>query len=293
MVTSMTGFGQAERALAGFRLQIDLKSVNHRYCEVAVRLPREFARYESSVKQAVQQRVKRGRVDVFVTVERDPGEAPVPEIDWALAGSYREAADSLRTQLSLPGELTLRDLLSLPGIVTFRDKLDAANESLEAELVACASEAAAGLAAMREREGEFLREDLSGRLQLLEQFREQAHSLAPQIVQDYAVRLRSRIQEMLDQPEPDELRLAMEVALMADRASIDEELTRLKSHFGQFERLLDEDEPVGRKLDFLVQEINREVNTIGSKAGHAGLAGIVVEMKAELEKMREQIQNIE
>ncbi|WP_159887074.1 YicC/YloC family endoribonuclease [Paenibacillus puerhi] len=293
MVTSMTGYGQAERSVAGFRLQVDLKSVNHRYCEVAVRLPREFVRYENTVKQAVQQHVKRGRVDVFVTVERDRGEAPALEVDWALAESYTQAADALRARLALSGGLTIHDLLSLPGLVTFRDKPDVADEALEAELAACALEAAARLAAMRQREGSYLREDLSQRLQLLEQLRLQAHRLAPQIVQEYAAKLKLRIQEMLGQPEPDEGRLAMEVALMADRASIDEELTRLSSHVGQLGRMLEDSEPVGRKLDFLVQEMNREVNTIGSKANHAALAGIVVDMKAELEKMREQIQNIE
>ncbi|SDD98670.1 TIGR00255 family protein [Paenibacillus sp. UNCCL117] len=293
MVTSMTGFGQAERSFAGFRLQIDLKSVNHRYCEVAVRMPREFGRYESTVKQAIQQHVKRGRVDVFVTVERDPGAAPVLEVDWTLAGSYRQAADSLRAKLALSGELTLHDLLALPGIVAFRDKPDVDDEALEAELAACAAEAAIRLAAMRNQEGAALQEDLSARLLLLDQLLEQAGRLAPQVVKDYAAKLKLRIREMLEQPEPDEARLALEVALLADRSSIDEELTRLKSHLGQFSRTLEEREPVGRKLDFLVQEMNREVNTIGSKANHAELAGIVLGMKAELEKVREQIQNIE
>lgn len=155
MVTSMTGFGQAERSIAGFRMQIDLKSVNHRYCEVAVRLPREFARYENTVKQAIQQRVKRGRVDAFVTVERDR-EAPLEvDIDWALAQSYRHAAEALREKLSLTGELTLREVLGLPGIVSFRDKPDLDEESLEYEIAACANAAVSELVSMREREGNF------------------------------------------------------------------------------------------------------------------------------------------
>ncbi|MGG2199548.1 YicC/YloC family endoribonuclease [Paenibacillus validus] len=293
MVTSMTGFGQAERSIAGFRMQIDLKSVNHRYCEVAVRLPREFARYENTVKQAIQQRVKRGRVDAFVTVERER-EAPLEvDIDWALAQSYRHAAEALREKLSLTGELTLREVLGLPGIVSFRDKPDLDEESLEYEIAACANAAVSELVSMREREGNFLLGDIHSRLEAIERFRQHAARLAPQIIQEYAVKLRSRIQDMLQQTELDETRLAMEVALFADRASIDEELIRLESHAEQFRKLLSETEPVGRKLDFLVQEMNREVNTVGSKASHAGLAAVVVDMKAELEKIREQIQNIE
>lgn len=293
MVTSMTGFGQATRSIAGFRMQIDLKSVNHRYCEVAVRLPRELARYENTVKQAIQQRIKRGRVDAFVTVERDHETPLEADVDWMLAQSYLHAAEALREKLSLAGELTLREVLALPGIVSFRDKPDLDEEVLEAEIADCAGSAVSELVAMREREGSFLLVDIHGRLEAIERFRQQAALLAPQIVQEYAVKLRGRIQGMLQQTELDETRLAMEAALFADRASIDEELIRLESHLDQFRKLLGETEPVGRKLDFLVQEMNREVNTAGSKASHADLAAVVVGMKAELEKIREQIQNIE
>ncbi|MGF9710852.1 YicC family protein [Paenibacillus sp. JMULE4] len=293
MMTSMTGFGQAARSLAGFRLQIDLKSVNHRYCEVVVRMPREWARYEDAVKRAVLARVKRGRVDAFVSVERD-GKAPqAVEVDWALAMGYRQAAEQMREKLSLSEELSLRDLLSIPGMVSLKDKPELEDEVLERELFSCADEAAKELVTMREREGEVLLADLEQRIGVMESYRLEAVQLAPIIVKEYAGKLKSRIQELLQHMPLDENRLAMEVALFADRAAIDEELTRLNSHFGQFKKLLRSAEPVGRKLDFLVQEINREVNTIGSKANYAPLSSIVVEMKAELEKMREQIQNIE
>lgn len=293
MITSMTGFGQAARSLAGFRLQIDLKSVNHRYCEVAVRMPREWARYEEAVKRAVLSRVKRGRVDAFVTVDRDDKAPQTVEVDWALAMGYRQAAEQLREKLSLSEVLSLRDLLSIPGLVSLRDKPELEEEAIESVMFSCADEAARELVAMREREGEILLTELEQRIEAMERYRLEAAQLAPIIVKEYAKKLKNRIQELLQHMPADESRIAMEVAVFADRAAIDEELTRLYSHFGQFKKLLGSTEPVGRKLDFLVQEMNREVNTIGSKANYAPLASIVVEMKAELEKIREQIQNIE
>lgn len=293
MITSMTGFGQGARNLAGFRLQIDLKSVNHRYCEVVVRMPREWARYEEAVKRAVLSRVKRGRVDAFVSVERDGNAPQTVEVDWALAMGYRQAAEQLREKLSLSEELSLRDLLSIPGMVSLRDKPELEEAVLESEMFSCADEASKELVTMREREGEVLLTDLEQRIEAMESYRLGAAQLAPIIVKEYADKLKSRIQELLQHMPVDESRIAMEVAVFGDRAAIDEELTRLHSHFGQFKKLLSSAEPVGRKLDFLVQEMNREVNTIGSKANYAPLASIVVEMKAELEKMREQIQNIE
>lgn len=293
MITSMTGFGQAARNFAGFRVQIDLKSVNHRYCEVVVRMPREWARYEDVVKRAVVSRIKRGRVDAFVTVEREREISQTVEVDWALATAYRQAADQLREKLSLSEELSLRDLLSIPGMISMRDELELEEGILESEIFSCADEAVKELVKMREREGAFLLTDLEQRIISMESYRQAAVQLAPVVVKEYAEKLRGRIQELLQHAPVDVSRLAMEVALFADRAAIDEELTRLHSHFGQCRELLRSAEPVGRKLDFLVQEMNREVNTIGSKANHAPLASIVVEMKAELEKMREQIQNIE
>ncbi|XOK58731.1 YicC/YloC family endoribonuclease [Paenibacillus elgii] len=293
MVISMTGFGQAARTTDGFRIQIDLKSVNHRYCEIVVRMPREFARYENAVKAAVQQHVRRGRVDAFVTVERDRDVPQAVEIDWSLAMGYVQAAEQLRERLSLKDELSLRDLLAIPGLVAIGQHQEMAEERMEAELVACAAEAARELSDMREKEGAFLQNDLIQRIGTMEHYCSTASGIAPKVVQDYAGKLRARIEELLQQAPPDEQRLAMEIAVFADRASIAEELTRLQSHCKQFRELLKSSEPVGRKLDFLVQEMNREANTIGSKANHAQLAAVVVDMKAELEKMREQIQNIE
>ncbi|MCZ8520208.1 MULTISPECIES: YicC/YloC family endoribonuclease [Paenibacillus] len=293
MVTSMTGFGQAECTMAGYRIGIDLKSVNHRYCEIVVRMPKEFARYENAVKAAIGQHVKRGRVDAYVTVERAGGTPQNVHIDWDLVLGYSAAAELLRERLSLQDSLTLRDLLSIPGLlITASSDVPEDEDGTEAALAGCAGEAAAALCAMRRREGAFLLGELEQRIAVLEEHRSAAAVLAPLVVRDYAEKLKQRIADLLQQP-PDESRLAMEVALFADRASIDEELTRLNSHSVQFRELLRLEEPQGRRLDFLVQEMNREVNTIGSKANDARLSALVVEMKSELEKLREQIQNIE
>ncbi|GAA4871062.1 YicC family protein [Paenibacillus vulneris] len=293
MVRSMTGFGQANRSFAGYHVQMDVKSVNHRYCEVQVRMPREWMKYEDLVKRVVQQEIKRGRVDVFVSVERKTDAAGSMEINWVAAEAYRSAADQLKAKFGLEGSLTLQDYLRIPELITFRETDEAAEEDMEREWTLCVQEAVQQLIQMRTLEGAHLGEDTLQRVQALELYLEQARRLSPQAVQDYAVKLRARIQELMQQPVIDEVRLATEVAVFADRANVDEEITRLLSHFQQCRQLLSSPEPIGRKLDFLVQEMNREVNTIGSKANHAGLTAIVVEMKAELEKMREQIQNIE
>lgn len=292
MVTSMTGFGQAERTMAGYQIGIDLKSVNHRYCEIVIRMPKEFARYENAVKAAIGQHVKRGRVDAYVTVERAGGTPQNVHIDWNLALGYRQAAEELRERFALQDPLTLRDLIAVPGLLTYGSGMPEDEEGIEAALTACAEEAAAALCVMRRREGAYLQQELEQRIAVLEKHRSAAAELAPLVVRDYAEKLKARIGELLHQP-PDESRLAMEVALFADRASIDEELARLLSHAAQFRELLLLGEPQGRRLDFLVQEMNREVNTIGSKANDARLSALVVEMKSELEKLREQIQNIE
>lgn len=292
MLRSMTGFGQAARTVAGIALHIDLKSVNHRYCEVVVRLPRELASYEDLLRKAVMQRIKRGRLDLFLSVEREKEAEQAVGIDWRLADAYVEAAAKLKERYGLEDALTLRDLLELPGVAAVREAPEAPAEEIERALLDCVNDALDQLASMREKEGANLQNDLESRLASLESYRLAAAQLAGRAVREYGEKLKARVRELL-QTDPDEARLAMEIALFADRANIDEELTRLHSHSIQFGELLRAREPVGRKLDFLVQEMNREVNTIGSKANLSELTALVVDMKAELEKMREQIQNIE
>lgn len=295
MIRSMTGFGQASRMVAGYRVQIDMKSVNHRYSEVVVRLPREWLALEEPLKKTVQQTIKRGRVDVFVAIERETARGKTVRVDWELVEGIRQAAEQLAARLQLKDSLGIHHILQIPDVVSFADQQLEADETIVKQFQECAEEAALRLTAMREAEGRHLREDIWQRIDVLEAERAEMKRLAPLVTEEYAQKLRQRIQSLLSaQSAPvDEQRLAMEVAVFADRASIDEELTRLDSHFRQCRLLLDSGEPAGRKLDFLVQEMNREVNTIGSKANHVELTNRVVLMKAELEKIREQVQNVE
>lgn len=295
MIRSMTGFGQSSREVGGYHMAIDMKSVNHRYCEVAVRMPREWLALEEPLKKLILRQVRRGRVDVFVQAERGAGAERAVTIDWPVVEAYLQAAEQLRVRLNRSDDLALRDLLAIPDAVRLADAAAPAMEEIEAELLGCAGEALERLIAMRRTEGEHLRRDLAERLNGLRRLADELRRLAPQAVDEHRARLRSRIEELLADTAAsfDEQRFAMEIALYADRSNVDEELTRLASHFHQFGLLLAEREPVGRKLDFLLQEMNREANTIGSKTGQPIMAGLVVELKAELEKIREQAQNVE
>jgi uncharacterized protein (TIGR00255 family) len=294
MIRSMTGFGQANRSSHGFRMQIDIKSVNHRYSEIQVRMPREWATLEDPLKKTIQQQLKRGRVDVFVQLEPETAGGKSVEVDWALVEGYRQAAEQIGERLALTDKLSLKELLSLPDVIRFKEQTHVPLEIMERELIACASDALEQLILMRQKEGEHLRNDLEERLHTLQTIHGTLRRYAPQVAEDYRIKLKQRMEELLEGSAIlDDHRLAMEAAVFADRSNIDEELTRLESHFDQFRQMLSADEPIGRKLDFLLQEMNREINTIGSKANHGIMAGQVVEMKAELEKIREQAQNIE
>ncbi|RCX23058.1 uncharacterized protein (TIGR00255 family) [Fontibacillus phaseoli] len=293
---SMTGYGSSARIFGGYIIQFEIKSVNHRYSEVVLRLPREWTCYEDGLRRLVQRDLKRGRVDVYISKEQDD-EATLPFVlNSGVVESYLRAAEDLKAKYGLEPSLTARDLLSLPDVLIPQDhSLDGeavTGEAWESVLMDGLEEAVAGLLQMRKKEGVHLAADLEHRLSRLEELHAELVELAPQVVGEYRNRLRGRLSELLE-GALDEHRFAMEVAVFADRSNIDEELTRLGSHFVQCRTLLQSSEPVGRKLDFLIQEMNRETNTIGSKANHLALVNRVVEMKAELEKIREQAANLE
>lgn len=293
VVHSMTGYGQASRRIGRGTVTIELKSVNHRYCEVMIRMPREWLHIEDALKKKIQQSVKRGRVDVFVLYERDPEDERKITIQWPIIEAYWRAAEEINRKLPNIGSLRMSDLMSLPDAFDHSDDTTINAEAVRDELLVCASEALDRLCRMRGEEGAYLRADLTARIAQLEQDHRQMREMAPDVVEDYRDKLRRRIEELVASDQFDEHRFAMEVALFAERSNIDEELTRLGSHFRQFRDVLESNEPMGRKLDFLIQEMNREINTIGSKANHIQLTHYVVKIKAELEKMREQAQNIE
>lgn len=288
----MTGFGQAQKAVGGYVATLEIKSVNHRYLEVVFRLPRQWSMLEDSFKKRIQQSLVRGRVEVYLNMERS-AELPLQaEINWPLADSCVEASRQLQEKYRLDTPLTVRDLFLVPEVVHFRET-EAENANWEQLLGGVLEEALQQLLQMRQREGSDLTADMKERLTILREHTARLKLESPRVVEDYRTRLAAKLHDWLADTPVDEQRIAIEAALMADKADISEELTRLNSHLDHADLILDGQEASGRKLDFLLQELNREVNTIGSKANSAVIAGIVVNMKSELEKIREQTQNLE
>lgn len=291
MIKSMTGYGKGEAADTQGRCVVEVKTVNNRYGEVSVKMPRSFLAYEHEVRKAVGGRVKRGKADLFVQWEAAAGEVVVPPLNHAVAKGYHQAFLDLAHELHVSAEIPLSLILAQRNVL--QESASEEQGDLLPLVLQAVGQALDGLDGMRLREGEALQADLKGRRTDLAALVAQVRERAPQVVDEYQQKLQQRLEKLLGGTELDPQRLAQEVALLADRCDITEELVRLESHFIQFDETLLLKEPVGRKLDFLMQEINREVNTIGSKANDATITSLVVQMKAELEKMREQVQNIE
>lgn len=292
MALSMTGFGRGEVTTEVGTIVVEMKTVNHRYLDIAIRAPKEFNALEESLRGVIRQALSRGRVDVFVRYTPSLEQAPAVTINSALAKAYLDQVEVLQQEMGLTGQLTAHEILQLPQVVRL-DEPVIGPELLRNPLLAVARTALAGLSQMRAQEGERLVADMRERVASLAELLLAVEKRSPEIVNKYQQKLQLRLQEMLPEGVLDEARLAQEVAILADRACITEEIVRLRSHFAQFDALIARQEPVGRQLDFLVQEMNREINTIGSKANDAKVAQLVVEMKSELEKIREQTQNIE
>ncbi len=292
LIRSMTGFGAGRGEAAGEALTVELRSVNGKFCEVKPRLPRELSSLETELVKTVKARLHRGVVDVFVRRETASVRGLLPQVDLALAAAYAKALRELKSELGLEGEPSIRDLAQLQGVISLGETAAdpaAMGTALQAALLL----ALQALEEMRKREGEALARDLLARLDTIEKGARSIAALAPRQVEAARERLNARIVELTRGIELDPARLAQEVALIADRTDVAEELTRLASHLEQARGLVSSDLPAGRKLEFLVQEVNREINTIGSKSQHAAIAAQVVDLKAELERVREQIQNVE
>lgn len=287
----MTGYGRGDREKDGIRFIVEVRSVNHRFLEIMVRLPSGWMMFEDPVKKVVQSVVRRGRVDVFVTLETADREQTA-EVDWQLAKSIVQTVREMNQRLGLSGELTAVDLLKMPQVWTLREK-EIVPQDHQSLLMEAVQEACAALLRMRQQEGQALAADLVRRIDNLTRLVDRIRERAPMVVEEYRSRLRQRMNEILSDVDINEDRLLAEAAIFADKSDIQEELTRLESHARQFLDSLSTDEPVGRRLDFLLQEMNREVNTIGSKSGDRLISSWVVECKSELEKMKEQVQNIE
>lgn len=295
----MTSFGRGVAVGVNYKLTVELKSVNNRYLEVVAHIPRLLLFLEPLIKTQVAQAAARGKVDVFVQLENIGEQTPKLRVDKALAAAYLQAAKELAASLKMPlnVKLTMRNLVAMPGLITLapaEEATDAQQAELTEVLSRALSEALVAFVSMRELEGGRLQVDLLTRAKQVSGMVAKIEQLAEQVVADYQNKLLARIGELLPANIAlDEARLVNEVAYFADRACINEELVRLKSHLLQLEELLQKAEPVGRKLDFLLQEINREVNTIGSKANYLAINQLVIEAKSELEKIREQVQNLE
>ncbi len=291
-VVSMTGYGRGEIESCGIRIVTEIRTMNHRFLDMVIRLPHGWMSIEESIRKRVQGVIRRGRADIFVTMEGlFPPERKV-EVDWSLLESFIQAGKILNKKWGIEANLTMADLLNKPELWLIEEEKQAVEGHHEAILRAVET-ACQELKQMREHEGKLLGIDLVKRLERLAKHVKEMKELAPKVSDHVGNKLRKRLEEWLAGADMDEERILTETAVWVEKADITEELIRLYSHIAQFRQTLQKDEPIGRKLDFLIQEMNREVNTIGSKANMQAISTYVVECKSELEKMKEQVQNIE
>ncbi|MCI9406077.1 MAG: YicC family protein [Oscillospiraceae bacterium] len=292
MIRSMTGYGRAEVLIDGRNILVEIRSVNHRFFEFSSRVPRSYGFLENRLKNYLQGKLSRGKVDVNVSIQTVEGTNASVQVNRELAASYVQALRALQEPLGL------KDDLSLSAVARFSDIFAVSKEPEDEEKVWADVQQALGQAAdrfvqMREAEGAKMKEDLAGRLNFILAAVEKVEERSPKTVEEYRARLYRKISEVLSSAQVDEQRILTEAAIFAEKIAVAEETVRLRSHVDQFRAIMEQEGPVGRKLDFLIQEFNRETNTIGSKAQDIEIARIVVDMKSEIEKIREQIQNIE
>ncbi|WP_113929842.1 YicC/YloC family endoribonuclease [Bacillus sp. P14.5] len=291
MVVSMTGFGRARVESGQHVVTVEMKSVNHRFCELNIRTPKQLVKIEEKLKKRMTEYIKRGKADAFITITGEGLVHRKLKVDWQLADDYIQSIHTLKEKFSLKDEVRLQDILQRDELISI-EETEEENDELENLVEQALLQSLEDLTAMRRAEGEKLHEDLLSHIRL---FSETLHSInehVPKVMNQYRARLERKIKELTEN-QADESRILTEIAIFADKSDISEEITRLESHLTQFTASVSQDVPIGRKLDFIIQEMNREVNTIGSKANDAKLAAFVVEMKTCLEKLREQVQNVE
>ena len=292
MIKSMTGYGSAKGQTGGLEITVELKSVNNRYLDTSVRLPRSFLFAEDAVKSAVQAHISRGKVDVFVSIDTSLADDMTVKVNEPLLKGYIEAICHISEEYSLANDLTALSVSRFPDVLSVEKKdLDA--EAISAALCEVTERALCDFDAMRLREGEKLRDDVLSRLETIDALVSTVERESPKTVAEYRSRLEQKMAEVLGTAGIDESRILAEAALFADHIAVDEETVRLRSHMAQLRTMINGNSPTGRKIDFLIQEFNREANTIGSKCQNSDIAHVVVDLKSEIEKIREQIQNIE
>lgn len=292
MVKSMTGYGRARETLNKRDITVEVRSVNNRYLDCAVKIPRAYIFAEDAIKARVQKAVSRGKVDVFVTIDTSAADVAVVAVNEPLARSYYEALMQIKGTFSMEGDVSPVALAKFPDVLTVT-KADEDVETVSADICQVLDKALDAYNEMRAAEGRKLAEDIGGRVQTIETVVGEVEARSPQTVAAYRERLEGKMREVLQSTTIDEGRILTEAAIFADKIAVDEETVRLRSHIAQLRDMLCSEQPIGRKLDFLIQEVNRECNTIGSKCNDLTITQDVVNMKAEVEKIREQVQNIE
>lgn len=292
MLKSMTGYGRAQKILSGRDILVEIRSVNHRYYEYSSRIPRTYNYIDEKLKALLKNSISRGKVEVAVTINSIESKDTEIAINKAVAEGYVQALRSISDELGLEDDLTLSKMMKLPDIFTIQKTPDD-EEQVWNDVAQVAEEAVAKFVEMRTTEGQRLKTDITEKADGILRMVMEVERLSPITVENYRSRLFRKLSEILESKEVDEQRILTEAAVFAEKIAVDEETVRLRSHISQLKNMLSSDEAVGRKLDFIVQEMNREVNTIGSKAQDLNITKIVVDMKAEIEKIREQIQNIE
>lgn len=291
MIKSMTGYGKSNISKNLREYQVEIKSVNHRYLDVSVKMPRSLSYLEEEIKKAVSANLTRGKVDVFITFNNNSLEGRDIKINTEIARMYIKELRNLAETEGIVADIPVTEISKLPDVLTIKNNQD--DETIKNELLEVTNKAIENLVGMRKVEGEKIAQDLLVRIQDIEEKVKKISALSTGLIDEYVVKLETRIKELLQEQEIDEARLAQEVVIYADKCSIEEEVTRLNSHIYQFRELLQTNEAVGKKIDFMIQEMNRETNTIGSKANNLEITNEVINMKTQIENIREQVQNIE
>lgn len=289
---SMTGYGRAKLEKNNRIYGIEIKSVNHKYSDITIKLPRNLNYLEEKIKKEISKSISRGKIDIFVTFENYSDEGKDIIINHELVKKYMEEFTKISEENNLNLHVPVTEITKLPDVLTIKTQEDK-EDVIEREVMECVEQAIASFISMRKQEGEKIKEDLERRQEHLNMDIEKFSAYSTGLVEEYVVKLKERIKEILQTDIIDEARLATEVVIYADKCSIEEEITRLRSHMIQLKQLLVEENPIGKKLDFLIQEMNRETNTIGSKSVSLEITNLVVDVKTQLEDIREQIQNIE
>ena len=291
MIKSMTGYGKGNLSKNSRNYQIEIKSVNHRYLDISVKMPRALSYLEEKIKQDISSKIKRGKIDVFVTFENNSAEGKEIKINTEIAEIYINELKKLAEDQNINSNIEVTEISKFPDVLNIQTKQD--DEEIEKEVLETTDIAINKLIEMRHIEGNKIAEDFIVRIDDIKEKIEKISSLSTGLIEEYVVKLESRIKEILVNQEVDQARLVQEVVIYADKCSVEEEITRLKSHISQFQKLLNSNEAIGKKLDFIIQEMNRETNTIGSKANNLDITNAVIDIKTQIENVREQVQNIE